>query len=388
MSLFWQNCNRLACSRRPQPRRRFCSGAYYDLIGLPPSPEEVESFLADNSPEAFERVIDGLLNSPHYGERWGRHWLDLVRYAESNSYERDGTKPFVWRYRDYVIRSFNDDKPYDQFITEQLAGDELDHVTPDTIIATGYYRLGIWQDEPVDPEQELFEDIDDLVRTTGEVFLGLTIGCARCHDHKLDPLPQTDYYRMAAFFRNVRRYGVRSQENIEDASIGTLASEEDIRRNEQEIVSHKQQSNDVQKSLRDLDERIVAGLEGVEKDDWKTEAMRVDIARRQIGESITQEDFEYYAEFSPTGRIDEIPPCGFRKGTLCQGKWPGVSPDACVGARQCGIAAAAEVKPGFPTVLSPPEPVISLPAEGVQSTGRRRACLSGLPMPRIRSPLV
>ena len=121
--------------------------AYYDLTGLPPTPEDVEAFRKDTANDAYDKVIDKLLRSPHYGERWGRHWLDLVRYAESNSYERDGSKPFVWRYRDYVIRSLNDDKPYDQFVLEQLAGDELREVTDDSIIATGFYRLGLWQDE-------------------------------------------------------------------------------------------------------------------------------------------------------------------------------------------------------------------------------------------------
>ncbi len=119
---------------------------YYDLIGLPPTPEEVRAFLADDSPDAYERIVDRLLASPHYGEHWARHWLDLVRYAETNSFERDGTKPNVWRYRDYVIRALNDDKPYDQFIREQLAGDEQDHVTAESLIATGYYRLGQWDD--------------------------------------------------------------------------------------------------------------------------------------------------------------------------------------------------------------------------------------------------
>ena len=177
---------------RPAGRAALLRRAYYDLIGLPPSPKEVDLFLADDSPKAFQRVIDRLLKSPNYGEKWGRHWLDLVRYAETNSYERDGAKPFVWRYRDYVIRSLNDDKPYDQFVLEQLAGDELGELTPDRLIATGYYRLGIWQDEPVDPEQELYEDLDDIVRTTGEVFLGLTVGCARCHEPQVgsDPAPR------------------------------------------------------------------------------------------------------------------------------------------------------------------------------------------------------
>ena len=292
--------------------------------------------MADESPGAFERVIDILLGSPHYGERWGRHWLDLVRYAETNSYERDGAKPLVWRYRDYVIRSFNDDKPYDQFVVEQLAGDELDPATPDKIIATGYYRLGIWQDEPVDPEQELFEDLDDLVRTSGEVFLGLTIGCSRCHDHKLDPLPQTDYYRMLAFFRNVRRFGVRSQESIDDASVCTLASAEEVHRNEQQIAGYKQQLKELQEALTALDERILAKLTGVAKDDWKTEAMRVDIARREIGKAISQEEFDRYTElFARREELAKSRPAGLRKGAVRQGARPGVSADARVGARQC-----------------------------------------------------
>ncbi len=145
--------------------------AYYDLTGLPPSPEAVDQFLADTSPDAYERLIDRLLASPQYGERWARHWLDAVRYAETNSFERDGPKPNAWRYRDYVIRSFNDDKPYDQFIREQLAGDELPEVTHDTIIATGYYRLGLWDDEPADATQARFDELDDIVSTTSQVFL-------------------------------------------------------------------------------------------------------------------------------------------------------------------------------------------------------------------------
>ncbi len=355
--------------------------AYYDLIGLPPSPEEVEAFLADNSPGAFARVIDVLLESPHYGERWARYWLDLVRYAETNSYERDGAKPFAWRYRDYVIRSFNDDKPYDQFVTEQLAGDELDNVTPDTIVATGYYRLGIWQDEPVDPEQELFEDLDDLVRTTGEVFLGLTIGCARCHDHKLDPLPQSDYYRMLAFFRNVRRYGVRSQESIDDASICTLGSEEEARRNQEQIDTHKRQTKQVREALQALNERIVAALVGVEKDDWKTEAMRVEIARRQVGKALSPEEFERYAELTASrDELAKVRPAGLEKA-LCVKEHGRECPPTHVLVRGNAHAAAAQIEPGFPLVLSPSEPVISLPADDVQSTGRRRALAMWIAQP-------
>jgi mono/diheme cytochrome c family protein len=175
----------------------------YDVTGLPPTEEDVRAFVADTAADAWEKVVDRLLASPHYGERWARHWLDLVRYAETNSFERDSRKPNAWRYRDYVIRAFNDDKPYDRFVIEQLAGDELSEPTADALVATGYYRLGIWDDEPADRLQARYDWLDDIVATTAQTFLGLTINCARCHDHKIDPLPQRDYYGLLAFFENV-----------------------------------------------------------------------------------------------------------------------------------------------------------------------------------------
>jgi mono/diheme cytochrome c family protein len=190
----------------PASKHELIRRVTYDLTGLPPTPAEVEAFEADGSPDAFEKLVDRLLESPRYGEKWGRHWLDLVRFAETNSYERDGVKPNAWRYRDYVIRSFNQDKPYDRFIREQLAGDELPDGGPDGLIATGYYRLGLWDDEPADRDQARYDSLDDIVATTGQVFLGLTVDCARCHDHKLDPIPQKDYYRFLSFFQNVNHY--------------------------------------------------------------------------------------------------------------------------------------------------------------------------------------
>ncbi len=175
----------------------------YDLTGLPPTPEEVDAFAADRGDDAYERLVDRLLDSPHYGEKWGRHWLDLVRYAETNGYERDSAKPFAWRYRDYVIDAFNQDKPFDQFIREQLAGDEVDPTSAAPLIATGYYRLGIWDDEPADRPLARYDGLDGIISTTGQVFLGMTINCARCHDHKVDPIPQNDYYRLLAFFQDI-----------------------------------------------------------------------------------------------------------------------------------------------------------------------------------------
>ena len=365
----------------PASKTALLRRVYYDLIGLPPTPAEVAAFLADDAPGAFERVVDQLLDSPHYGERWGRHWLDLVRYAETNSYERDGPKPFVWRYRDYVIRSFNEDKPYDQFVTEQLAGDELDNVTPDSITATGFYRLGIWQDEPVDHEQELFEDLDDLVRTTGELFLGVTIGCARCHDHKIDPIPQADYYRLLAFFRNVRRFGVRAHETVVDASVRSLVDEEEKQRHERLVAQDERETKQVESALGKLDERIKKDLVGVENDDWKTEAARVEIAKSRIGKILSEEEFAQYLEL--TSKRDELRasrPPGLEQA-LCVKEHGRECPPTHVLMRGNAHAAGDEVHPGFPAVLSPPDPAIVPPPEPVQSTGRRLALARWLTSP-------
>ena len=178
---------------------------HFDLTGLPPTLSEQEAFLRDPSPEALDRVVADLLARPQYGERWARHWLDLARFAESNGFERDAAKPSAWRYRDWVIRAFNDDKPYDRFLMEQIAGDELPDADGSTLIATGFHRAGPWDDEPADPKQDRFDQLDDMVATTSEVFLGLSLGCARCHDHKFEPLTALDYTRMVAIFAPLRR---------------------------------------------------------------------------------------------------------------------------------------------------------------------------------------
>ena len=190
----------------PATKLELVRRVYYDVTGLPPTPAEVEAFLADASPRAYEELVGRLLASPRYGEKWARHWLDLVRFAETNSYERDNPKPNAWRFRDYVIRAFNQDKPYDRFLREQLAGDELAPGDSDALIATGYYRLGIRDDEPSDRLQARYDGLDDIVATTGQVFLGLTVDCARCHNHKNEPIPQKDYYRLLAFFQNITPY--------------------------------------------------------------------------------------------------------------------------------------------------------------------------------------
>ncbi len=170
------------------------------LIGLPPTPEEVDVFVNDRSPGAVGRLIDRLLDSPHYGERWARHWLDLARYAESDGFEHDAVRPYSWRYRDYVIRAFNENKPFDRFVREQVAGDELWPDEPAALAATGFNLLGPDMVDSADQIQRRLNTLNDMTDTTASVFLGLTLGCARCHDHKFEPLTQRDYFSVQAFF--------------------------------------------------------------------------------------------------------------------------------------------------------------------------------------------
>lgn len=176
--------------------------ASFDLIGLPPTLQEIDLFLSDHSDKAFARAVDRLLSSPQYGERWARHWLDLARYAESEGFKADETRPNAWRYRDYVIRAFNDDKPYDRFIKEQIAGDELWPDDPDALVATAFNRHYPDESNARNLMQRRQELLDDITGTVGAVFTGMTYACARCHDHKFDAILQKDYYRLQAFFGN------------------------------------------------------------------------------------------------------------------------------------------------------------------------------------------
>jgi hypothetical protein len=189
-----------------------------DLTGLLPTPEEVTAFTSDLSnsadkSDAYSALIDRLLQSPHYGERWGRHWLDLARYADTSGTHNDLDRPHAWKYRDYVIRSFNDDKPYARFVAEQIAGDEIDDADEQSLIATGFCRNGTSNDDNMGKTDDALaqyraDQLDDVISTTSSVFLGLTVGCARCHDHKTDPLLQRDYYSLLAVFNGTEKYGL------------------------------------------------------------------------------------------------------------------------------------------------------------------------------------
>jgi len=247
----------------PATPRAWLRRVHLDLVGLPPTPAEVETFLRHGaardrgSPTAASQVIDGLLSRPTHGERWARHWLDVVRYADSNGYERDAEKPFVWRYRDYVIEALNADKPFDRFVLEQLAGDELPGASAETMIATGFLRLGHWDDEPADPQADRYDQLDDVVSTTAQAFLGLTLGCARCHDHKFEPLSARDYYSMLAVFNPLQRpQNGRTELTLPAGTVEQVAA---LARREEAIARLRQQTNtlaagDIVKAVQKLRE--------------------------------------------------------------------------------------------------------------------------------------
>ena len=195
---------------KPNPaaeRRILIRRAYLNLLGFPPAPDEVDAFVNDSSPDAYEKLIDRLLDSPHYGERWARHWMDIARFADSDGYEQDFDRPYSYHYRDFLIRAFNDDMPYDRFVRWQLAGDELSPDNPQAMMATGFLGAGPFPTQITEAEFESarYDELDDMIGTVGTAMLGLTVGCARCHDHKYDPIPNRDYYRLAAVFgRTIR----------------------------------------------------------------------------------------------------------------------------------------------------------------------------------------
>ena len=194
--------------RAPQAdRRTLIRRVYFDLIGLPPTPEEIDSFVNDPSSDAYERLVQRLLASPHYGIRWGRHWLDVARYADSNGLDENLAFGNAWRYRDYVVDAFNDDKPFDRFLVEQLAGDLLPEANRETKTATGFLVLGAKVLAEPDRQKLEMDSIDEQLDATGKAFLGMTLGCVRCHDHKFDPIKQTDYYALAAIFKSTKTFG-------------------------------------------------------------------------------------------------------------------------------------------------------------------------------------
>ncbi|MFY0652569.1 MAG: PSD1 domain-containing protein [Cyclobacteriaceae bacterium] len=219
--------------------------ASFDLLGLPPSNGDVQEFLKDDSPDAFGKWIDKLLDSPYYGEQWARHWLDVVRYADSDGFSNDYVRPNAWRYRDYVIRSFNKDKPYNEFILEQIAGDEINPDDPENLIATGFLRMGPWEHTGMSVEAETRQYfLDDVTNSVGEVFMSQPLRCARCHDHKFDPIPTKDYYQIQAVFATTQ-FAERPAPHLESENL-SMAEEEKKRVSDflNEAIAHQKQINE------------------------------------------------------------------------------------------------------------------------------------------------
>jgi len=342
--------------------------AYYDLTGLPPKSDEVEAFLADNSPDAFTKVIDRLLASPQYGEKWGRHWLDLVRFAETNSFERDGIKPNAWRFRDYVIESFNNDKPYDQFVREQIAGDELDKVTHESIIATGFYRLGQWDDEPSDRVLARYDELDDIVTTVSQGFLGLTINCARCHDHKIDPITAKDYYSLVAVFNNIAPYGKG------DSTMVEIVPPDRQKAFEEEKRSIEQRKEDARQRIGNYERQALKNLTSDERkkhENLRGKDREADVERLVLA-ATNADDLKLFKAAKRELRELEADK-GKNVPKAMAVKETGPKPvDTFLLKRGNPQSLGEKVAPAFPAVLQPPALTLAAPKPDQKTTGLRR----------------
>ena len=367
--------------------------ATFDLHGIPPTPEQVDAFLEDTSPDAFARLVDSLLASPRYGERWARHWLDLARYAESEGFKADETRPYAWRYRDYVIDSLNADKPYDRFVQEQIAGDELWPASPQARIATGFNRH--YPDESnaailMQRRQEVLLDITD---TVGSVFMGLTYGCAKCHDHKFDPILQADYYRLQAFFSNVtaddevhllteaeRAQRARQQAGWEEATARIREQMDELLETKRADAFETQvnrRAPETQEAFRkDPSERTMYERLLFQKHMWQ---MRYHNDAR-LANSLKGEAKERYRELeAELASFDHLKPAELPLGMGIKELGP-VAPKTHILSFANYAAPQDEVEPGFLTLLDP-QPAAYEPALDGRSSGRRTALAKWLTDP-------
>jgi mono/diheme cytochrome c family protein len=370
-------------------RHEFVRRIYFDVHGLPPTRAQIEAFVNDRRPDAFERLVDELLASPRYGERWAQHWLDLVRYAESDGYRADAYRPGAWPYRDYVIRSLNADKPYDQFVREQLAGDELAPGDPNVLIATSYLRNPVyeWNQRDVRGQADLI--VDDMTANAGEVFLGLSLGCARCHDHKFDPILQKDYFAFRAFFENVLwrtdlRLATADEQAKHDAQLAQWeAATTEIRRQMDELTRPTLDKN-VQRAHARFTDDIKAMMAKPPAERDPVEQILAVMSERQMQyERDTFDPLKAIKE--PAGKVrykeleaelrkfDHLKPAPLLPAFVATDTGPKAPPT-----RMKSRKGEREVAPGFLTLLDPKEPTISpLP----QSSGRRSALAAWITRP-------
>ena len=391
--------------------RELVRRAYYDLTGLPPTPEEVEAFVREcslsHSPTfpparadageqvrkresenlAFSRLVDRLLDSPRYGEKWGRHWLDLVRFAESNSYELDSDKPNAWRFRDYVIRAFNSDKPYDRFLREQLAGDEFPTPDADALIATGFYRLGIWDNDPADRELARFDGLDDLVATTSHVFLGLTVDCARCHHHKIDPISQPDYYRLLAFFQNVNPY--RNGGPTDEVPLFTKPADKEahavqlreLTRRRSELQTQITEWETLFQQRLAQDAANVSGPKTPPPKPAKTARADLNQLLKSDGRRVLGE--VQFAEYQALKKeLEQLKPEKLAGDKALAVSERGATPAPTHLLVRGNPALAGEVvEPGFLEVLNTPKPILPKPAADARTSGRRTVLANWIASP-------
>ena len=340
--------------------------AYMDVTGLPPAPEVVAQWCRNWDEASYERMVDQLLADPALGERWARTWLDVVRFAETNSFERDNPKPNAWKYRDYVINAFSSDKPYDQFVREQLAGDELKVVTPASLTATGYYRLGIWDDEPADPLQARFDEYDDILTTTSQAFMALTLNCARCHDHKIDPLTQKDYYSMVALLRDVTSYADRGDQT----SNNQLDLVEEIGKRYEQLQSERKET---EKQIRKIEQAAIVKMEATDQRATEGDG-RKKVLREKLQQHVDEATWDEYEKLKTiekelSERQRDLPP---RERVLGLAKCDVEPPATHVLTRGSPHAEADEVQPAFPKLLGGGVPTVPPTAPGARSAGRRK----------------
>jgi hypothetical protein len=367
--------------------------ATFDLTGLPPAPEEVEAFLADPSPDAYERVVDRLLASPRHGERWALYWLDLVRFAESDGFKADDPRPTAWRYRDYVIRAFNADKPYDRFVREQLAGDELYGSDPDALVATAFNRHYPDEFNARNLEQRRQEILNDMTDTAGQVFLGLTVGCARCHNHKFDPIPQKDYYRLQAFFSGFRA----RDDHVLDRPDAVADHQARLRAWEEQTAALRKQMTALEEPYRrNLSERDkskfakelqVAYDTPPEKRTPLQEqladmvAKQVKVNRAQMTRAMKPQVRKEWQELDKQlAAFDHLKPRPLTRTMALTDVGP-VAPPTYLLKRGNWRNPGAEVQPGFLSVIDATTPAIPAPPPGTNSTGRRSMLAKWLTRP-------
>jgi hypothetical protein len=371
----------------PADKRTLLRRIYLDLIGLPPTVAEQRAFLSDPSPDALEKVVDDLLARPQYGERWGRHWLDVARYAESQGYERDDPKPYAWTYRQYVIDSFNADKPYTRFVTEQIAGDEMPQSDAQTQTAASFLRLGPFDTIAADGKLARYDQLDDVVGTTSAAFLAQTIRCARCHDHKFEPYAQADYYKLIAVFEPLK------QKDAKETLVGNPAELAEYQKSQEKFDAEAAPLNDRADAIKiaivgkafELQEKGKPAIDAKRREDLeklivivhkrpearnKAEVEMLPRARRKIDESAKQfANKEQKAELEKIEKalavIDAKRPPGHRAYVFTEeGTKPPVTHLFYRG--DCNKP-GPEIPPGVPTVLggdSLPPPVPTAKTSG------------------------